>query len=97
MRGLIIGLVIVGAVTALLYFAGRAHAPAFETRDLSSLIYMMLALLLVGGGVFGLRQSAQAPNANKFVYLLIWGGVIGLIVLIYKAAQFWGGVGALVS
>lgn len=51
--------------------------------DITGVIYMLMALLLVGGGLFGLRPTSL-DRSQAIPALLFWGGLILAIVFAYQ-------------
>jgi hypothetical protein len=51
--------------------------------DVTGVIYMLMALLLVGGGLFGLRPTSL-DRSMAIPSLLFWGGLILAIVFAYQ-------------
>lgn len=95
MRALILGLVIVAATAALLIYARPGPAP-LDNQDVPRLIYLLLCVLLVGAGATSLSgESKAAKGPGMFSSLLIWAAIFALIALLYRAAWFWSGIGAL--
>ncbi|MGE0595414.1 MAG: hypothetical protein AB7P07_03565 [Hyphomonadaceae bacterium] len=65
-------------------FAAYMQPNLFPTGDidLTQLIYLVLALLLVSGGLFGFGR-VQADGAKILPSILFWGALILAIVAIY--------------
>jgi hypothetical protein len=65
--------------------------------QLPRLVWLLMALLLVGAGVARLARrrppGSRAPGV--MLSLLIWGGLIGLVALLYNGAAFWITIGSL--
>ena len=98
MRALILGLVLVAAATAVLVMTGRSHDQLAD-QDIPRLIYLLLWMLLLGAGLWGMsqRRVASAKGPGAFLSLLIWAGVFALIVLLYRGAWFWSGMVHLIA
>ncbi len=96
MRGLLIGLAIVAGLLALFLLAAPDQAAALDTSGWARLSYLLLILLLVGGGMFGLRgRYAEQPTGKgpgMLMSALIWAALFVLIVVLYRGAWFWTGV-----
>jgi FtsH-binding integral membrane protein len=89
MRALILGLVIVAAAAALLFYSQPGGAQ-LGNQDVPRLIYMLLVLLLVFSGAVSLsRESKNAGGPGMLTSLLIWAAIFAVIVLLYRAGWFW--------
>lgn len=66
--------------------------------DLQTIIWAVMALLIVGGAVYSARRQAKERNAGGPGVLLsavIWLGIIAILVIVVQAADFWARLGSL--
>lgn len=71
-----------------------------NTIDLQTMIWALMALLIVGGAALTVRQRAsetQSRGPGVVLSLLIWGGLIAFVVLLVQGAEFWAGLASLFS
>jgi FtsH-binding integral membrane protein len=93
------GLALVGALLGLAAFAYFGHrlVAGIDADQLPYLVWILMALLLVGVGAA--RVARRRPEGSSapglLLSLAIWGGAIGLIVLLYRGAAIWAAVASL--
>lgn len=58
--------------------------------DAAALVYWLMAAMLISGSVAAVsRRTSGAPGPNVLMSALIWGGVIGVLMLLYRAGEIW--------
>lgn len=58
--------------------------------DAAQLVYWLMAAMLVSGSVAAVsRRTAGSPGPGVLTSALIWGGVIGVLMLLYRAGEIW--------
>lgn len=93
MRWVGVALVVVLLLAGWLAYDRPDLFPGSADIDMTRLIYLVMALILVGGSALGLAQGRARGEEGKgpgaMTSLLIWAGLIGLLFLLYQGAQFW--------
>jgi hypothetical protein len=93
------GMALVGALLGLAAFAyfGHRRVASMDADQLPYLVWILMALLLVGvGAARGARRRPAGSTApGPLLSLAIWGGAIGLIVLLYRGAAIWAAIASL--
>jgi len=68
--------------------------------DTANLMYLLAALLVVGGAAYGAHRNATAVGAKgpgPLVSVFIWLALIALVAAIWFGAQFWSALFSTVS
>lgn len=63
--------------------------------DIPQLAYLLTGLVVVGAAVAWASRRAKAVGAKGpgvLVSLLIWGGLIAAVMLLYQGASIWTGM-----
>ncbi|MEQ1808758.1 MAG: hypothetical protein ABL889_02440 [Terricaulis sp.] len=71
-----------------------------DTVDIQTILWALMALLIVGGAVLAARQRASETKSRGpgvVLSLLIWGGLIAFVVLLVQGAEFWARLASLFS
>lgn len=78
---LVIGLLVIAGVLALVF---RERVAALTGPQIASIVYAMMALMLVGGGYMAGRSGVIGPSALRDA--LIWTAIIVALAFGYGAA-----------
>jgi hypothetical protein len=83
MRPLLYGVAAIALATLAFALLFPQQFRSASTADLAQMIWLMLAALLVGGGVFGV--SRMSGGGNLWLSALFWAAAIAGIVVAYQA------------
>jgi len=92
MRALILGLFVIAGLVLAFAWTVPEDFQALGSGGIARLVYLLGALLLVGGGLSGAAQGSPRRGPGILGSLLIWAAIFAVVAVAYRAAWIWAGL-----